>query len=177
MKKVSISSEVKIAQRIFIVRGEKIIMDFDLAIMYQVETKYLKRQVRRNISRFPPDFMFKLTASEYKIIRSQNGTIEISGQGKFSKYLPMAFSEQGVAMLSGLLNAPRAIKINISIMRAFVRLRKLIDANRTLADKIDKLERKFKTNTKKQVQKFDLVFKAIRQLMVTPNPPRQKIGY
>ena len=114
-------------------------LDRDLAELYGVETKQLKRQVRRNIERFPEDFMFVLTSKEYKIIRCQSGTLE---KGQHAKYLPMAFTEQGVAMLSGVINSKRAIQANIAIMRAFVKMRELLSTNKKLAQKLEELEKR-----------------------------------
>lgn len=165
--------EENIVHRIFFVRGEKVMLDFDLAEMYDVETKYLKRQVRRNIKRFPEDFMFELTDEEFQNLRSQIGTSSWGGM----RYPPYAFTEQGVAMLSGILNSSRAVEVNIAIMRTFVHLRKLIDTNRNLADKIDKLESKLKDKTEKYDKDIALIFEAIRQLMQPPNPPRKRIGF
>jgi ORF6N domain. len=114
-----------IQSKIYEIRGYKVMLDFDLAEIYQVETKRLKEQVRRNIGRFPPDFMFELTKEEYNYLRSQIATLEV-GRGKYSKYLPFAFSELGVAMLSSVLRSDIAIKMNINIMRAFVAIRQII---------------------------------------------------
>ncbi|MBI2966216.1 MAG: ORF6N domain-containing protein [Bacteroidetes bacterium] len=169
--------EENIIRQIYFIRGEKVMLDFDLAQLYQVETKYLKRQVRRNIERFPEDFMFELTKEEYRLLRSQIGSLENIGKGKYSKYLPYAFTEQGIAMLSGILNSSIAVEVNIAIMRTFVHLRKLIDSNRNLAEKIDKLESKLKEKTEKYDKDIALIFEAIRQLMQPPNPPRKRIGF
>jgi ORF6N domain. len=123
--------EVQIIQnKIYEIRGCKVMLDFDLAEMYQVETKRLNETVKRNIKRFPPDFMFKLTSIEYNFLRSQIATLENQippdGRGKYSKYLPTAFTQEGVSMLSGLLNSDVAIQVNIAIMRAFVAVRQLL---------------------------------------------------
>ncbi len=113
----------EIVSKIFIVRGEKVMIDSDLAELYDVETKYLKRQVRRNIDRFPDDFMFEITSKEYADLRSQIGTLK---RGQHSKYPPMVFTEQGVAQLSGVINSERAIKVNIQIIRLFTKMRMLL---------------------------------------------------
>jgi phage regulator Rha-like protein len=125
---------------IYLVRGQKVMLDADLAELYGVETKYLKRQVRRNINRFPEDFMLRLSVSEAKFSRCQNVTLK---RGQNVKYIPYVFTEQGVAMLSSVLNSERAININIAIMRAFVRIRHLIDSNKEFAQKLSQLERKY----------------------------------
>ncbi|HPW64345.1 MAG TPA: ORF6N domain-containing protein [Cyclobacteriaceae bacterium] len=143
-----------IATKILFLRDEKVLLDADLALLYGVETKVLKQAVRRNIDRFPPDFMFELTHEEFANLRSQFVTSSWGGQ----RYPPFAFTEQGVAMLSGILNSPRAIETNIAIMRTFVALRKLMESNQDLATKIRQLERKYD-------QRFKLVFDTIQQLI------------
>ena len=144
-----------IATKILFLRGEKVLLDADLGMLYGVETKYLKRQVRRNIDRFPEDFMFELSQQEYETLRSQSGTLK---KGQHAKYLPFAFTEQGVAMLSGVLKSPRAIDTNIAIMRTFVALRRWMESNKELAAKIRQLEKKYD-------QRFKIVFDAIQQLI------------
>ena len=116
--------ELQIIQnKIHEIRGQRVMLDFDLAEMYETETKRLKEAVRRNLNRFPPDFMFEISVAEYHSLRTQFATLEKAGRGKHSKYLPFAFTEQGVAMLASILNSPKAIEINISIVRAFIALR------------------------------------------------------
>ena len=136
-----------IQSRIYEIRGQKVILDYDIALLYETETKILKQSVRRNISRFPPDFMFELTKTEFQALRSQIVTLE-TGRGKYSKYLPFAFTEQGVAMLASILNSPKAIEVNIAIVRAFVFIRQYALSHKDLTDKLRKLEarynRKFK---------------------------------
>lgn len=131
--------ELQIIQsKIYEIRGMRVMLDYDLAEMYQVETKNLKRSVRRNIERFPEDFMFELTKEEYEFLRCNFGTLENSGRGQYAKYLPFAFTEQGIAQLSSVLNSPLAIQVNISIIRAFVALRQYAlgytELNRKLED-------------------------------------------
>jgi hypothetical protein len=153
-----------IGQLIKIIRGRKVLLDADLAQLYEVETKAMNRAVRRNIDRFPEDFMFQLTREEF--LRCQIGPS--SGHGG-RRYYPLAFTEQGVAMLSGILNSPRAIQVNIAIMRTFVRLREILSTNKALAKKLADIETKM-TNHDKQ---FEIVFEAIGQLM-SPNKKNQK---
>ncbi|MBI1975889.1 MAG: ORF6N domain-containing protein [Candidatus Omnitrophica bacterium] len=156
----------RIEQRIFLVRGHKVMLDRDLAELYGVATKYLTRQVRRNIDRFPGDFMFILVREEYqKLLRCQFGSLE---KGKYSKYLPYVFTEQGIAMLSGVLRSTRAVQVNIAIMRAFVRLRQLLVAHKELAERLAELERKVGTNS----TKIRNIFKVIRQMMEPPPGPK-----
>ena len=144
----------RVESRIFLLRGEKVILDSDLAELYAVETKALNRTTKRNRERFPEDFMFQLTPEEAANLRCQFGTSSYGGR----RYLPYAFTEQGVAMLSGLLNSPRAITVNIGIMRAFVRLRQMISSSTELARKLAALEKKYDAQ-------FKIVFDAIRELM------------
>ncbi|MCC6724966.1 MAG: ORF6N domain-containing protein [Saprospiraceae bacterium] len=129
-----------IQQKIHEIRGHKVMLDFDLAEMYGTETRLLKLAVRRNIQRFPDDFMFELTKEEFNILRSQFVILEPLGKGKHSKYLPFAFTEQGVAMLSSVLNSERAIEVNIGIMRAFVAIRRYALTYTELAQRLTELE-------------------------------------
>jgi hypothetical protein len=156
-----------VQRRIITVRGEKVMLDRDLADLYRVETKQLKRAVRRNIRRFPIDFMFELTKEEYSALRGQIGTLK---RGEHSKYLPMAFTEQGVAMLSSVLNSGQAIEVNILIMRAFVRLRQMAVAHKDLLQKVEAMEKKYD-------QQFQIVFEAIKRLMAPTEKPPKKIGF
>ena len=168
-KKALVPTEVIVTKIIFL-RGEKVLLDRDLAELYGVETKQLKRAVRRNLPRFPSDFMFELTREEYNSLRSQFGTLK---RGAHSKYLPFAFTEQGVAMLSSVLNSDRAIEVNIAIMRAFVQLRKMIASNEELARKLEELEKRLE----KHDEDIGLIFEAIRELMSPPDTPPKKIGF
>jgi hypothetical protein len=159
----------RIERAILLIRGRKVMLDADLASLYGVETRVLVQAVRRNLGRFPEDFMFQLSKEEVDFLRSQIVTLK-RGRGQHSKYLPYAFTEQGVAMLSSVLRSPRAIQVNIEIMRAFVRLRQMLASHAELARKLDALEQKY------DVQ-FKAVFDAIRQLMVPPEPKRRPIGF
>ena len=141
-------------------------LDRDLAELYGVETKQLKRAVRRNFTRFPKDFMFELTKQELDNLRSQFGTSSWGG----TRYPPMAFTEQGVAMLSSVLNSERAVQVNIEIMRAFVRIRQMISAHKDIERRLDALEERYD-------EQFKVVFDAIRALMEPPEEPRKKIGF
>ena len=124
------------------IRGKRVILDYELAKLYEVETKALKQAVRRNIDRFPEDFMFQLTKEEWKLLRTQSVTLEI-GKGHYPKYLPFAFTEQGVAMLSAVLNSQRAIQASIQIMRAFVLMRQWALEYQDLQEKLTDLEKRF----------------------------------
>ena len=152
---------------ILFVRGHKVVLARDLAELYGVTTGNLNKAVKRNIDRFPNDFMFQLTAEEYKSLRFQNGILE---KGQHSKYLPYAFTEQGVAMLSSVLRGKRAAQVNIEIMRAFVRLRRMLSVHKDLEHKLTVLEQKYD-------EQFKVVFDAIRALMAPPAKPRKKIGF
>jgi hypothetical protein len=166
-KMIKISIEW-IEQAIFLIRGQKVLIDADLAQLYGVETKILNKAVKRNLDRFPEDFMFQLTAEESKNLRFQFGTSKKQRGGR--RYLPYAFTEQGVAMLSGVLNSPRAVKVNVEIMRAFVRLRQLLATHTDLERKLSALEQKYD-------EQFKVVFDAIRALMTPPEKTRKKIGF
>ncbi len=159
----------RIRQSILLIRGERVLLDADLAEMYGVETKVLTQAVRRNIERFPADFMFQLSAEEFADLKRHFGT---SNQWGGRRYPPYAFTEQGVAMLSSVLRSPRAVAVNIEIMRAFVRLRQMLTSNAELARKLDALERKYDAQ-------FKVVFDAIRQLMKPPEQAtgRRRIGF
>ncbi len=159
-----------IVSKILFIRGERILLDRDLSKLYGVKTKALKQAVRRNIKRFPDDFMIELTKEESLSLRSQNVTLK---RGQHSKYLPFAFTEKGVAMLSSVLNSEHAIEVNIAIMRAFVYLRKKIASNAELAHKLAELERHLKDHDE-QIQS---IFEAIGQLMAPPERSRKKIGF
>jgi hypothetical protein len=169
-----------ITGKIKIVRGVKVLLDSDLAIMYGIETRILKQAVRRNIDRFPDDFMFQLEKGEWHSLRSQiviinkEGEPDTSHRGKHPKYLPYVFTEQGVAMLSSVLKSKRAVHANIAIMRAFVKLREIISANRELAARFDELERKFERHD----EEIAAIFEAIRELMAAPEEKSKKrIGF
>ncbi|MFT4179054.1 MAG: ORF6N domain-containing protein [Thermomonas sp.] len=148
------------------IRGEKVMLDDDLAVLYGVEVRVLNQAVKRNIERFPDDFMFQISEDELQNLRSQIVTSSWGGR----RYQPYAFTEQGVAMLSGVLKSPRAIAVNIEIMRAFVRMRRILAENKELARQLAALERKYD-------DQFKIVFEAIRQLMTPPEPKRRPIGF
>src|SRR5207244_5758437 len=189
MSKQVISAE-QIVRRIFYFRGEKVLLDFDLATLYGVATKALNQAVKRNRERFPDDFMFQLTTEEVLTLRSQTVISSIQGTGnqeittnwsqivtssrkhRGTKYRPYAFTEEGIAMLSSVLHSERALKVNIAIMRAFVKLRGMLDTNRELARKFAELERR----VGKQDEEIAAILEAIRQLMAPPERPRPQIG-
>ena len=160
----------RIENSILLIRKEKVILDEDLAFLYGVSTKVLIQAVKRNIDRFPPDFMFQLGKEEFASLRSQFVTSKRKSARGGRRYPPYAFTEQGVAMLSSVLNSPRAVKVNIEIMRAFVRLRKILTSHVYLARKLEALEKKYDAQ-------FRGVFEAIRQLMAPPAAPQKKIGF
>jgi len=158
----------RIQQAIYRIRGQNVMLDRDLASLYGVPTKALKQAVRRNLERFPDDFMFVLDTAEFQIWRSQFVTSK--GDRKGLRYPPMAFTEQGVAMLSSVLKSRRAVHVNIAIMRTFVHLRQMLASNAELARKLEELEKKYDAQ-------FKVVFDAIRALMTPPEPKRKRIGF
>lgn len=163
----------RIAQSILLLRGQKVILDADLATLYGVPTKRLNEQVRRNPARFPEDFSFQLTAEEVETLRSQDATSKPTRGGR--RYRPLAFTEQGVAMLSSVLNSDRAIEVNVAIMRTFVKLRELLATHQGLATKLEQHDRKLGQHD----EQLRMVFEAIRQLM-SPSKPAddgRRIGF
>jgi hypothetical protein len=170
MKSSPLPSVERIESRILVIRGQKVMLDASLAGLYAVTTKALNQAVKRNLVRFPGDFMFQLTAEEATLLRSQSVTLK-TGRGRHRKYQPYAFTEQGVAMLSSVLRSERAVLVNVEIMRAFVRLRRMLETHADLARKLAALERKYDAQ-------FKSVFDAIRELMAPPDPkPRRRIGF
>ncbi len=158
-----------IVSKIYLIRGQKILLDADLAALYRVETKHLKRQVKRNIERFPEDFMFELTPEEVENLRCQFGTSSWGG----TRYAPMAFTEQGVSMLSSVLSSPIAIQVNIRIIRIFHKMREFLLTHQDLLIKVDELERKVGT----QDEQIQLIFEYLREFMQKPDQERSLIGY
>ncbi|MFH0991452.1 MAG: ORF6N domain-containing protein [bacterium] len=157
-----------IEKRILLIRGQKVMLDRDLAELYCVTTKRLKEQVRRNRKRFPPDFMLELTDEEFAVLRPHFATSKKTRGG--TRYTPYAFTEQGVAMLSSVLHSDRAVQVNIEIMRAFVRIRELLSTHKDFAGKLEQLEKKYDAQ-------FKVVFEAIRQLMIPPEKSKREIGF
>ncbi len=161
-----------IVSKIVFIRDEKVMLDRDLAELYGVETGALNRAVKRNTERFPEDFMFQVTGDEEaEVLRCQTGISKPGRGGR--RYLPYVFTEQGVAMLSSVLNSKRAIDVNIAIMRAFVQLRKMITSNNKLARKLAELEQHLESHD----EQIQAIFEAIRQLMTPPAKPRKNIGF
>jgi ORF6N domain len=158
---------LRVERSIHLVRGDKVILDEDLAELYGVEVKRLNEQVKRNLDRFPADFMFQLTNQEFTNLKSQSAT---SSQWGGRRTPPYAFSEQGVAMLSSVLHSPQAVQVNIEIMRTFVRLRRMLASHAELAERLEQLEQKYDTQ-------FRAVFDAIRQLMADPSSKNKQIGF
>ncbi len=158
-----------IAHRIAIVRGIKVLLDSDLAELYEIKTKVLLQAVKRNDSRFPPDFMFQLSSDEFANLRSQFVTSSWGGR----RHAPYAFTEQGVAMLSSVLNSPRAVAVNIEIMRTFVRLREVLASGRELAEKLALLEKRVDKNDKA----ISAILDAIRELISPAVPKKPPIGF
>jgi hypothetical protein len=190
MKKPIVSRSIipseRIEQSILFIRGQKVMLDEDLAKLYDVETKKLIQAVRRNIDRFPFDFMFQVSKEEFIILRSQFATSNKHSEGREEslrsqivtskkgrggrRHLPYVFTEQGVFMLSSVLRSKRAVAVNVEIIRAFVRLRRMLESHKDLAKKLSKLEKKYDAH-------FKVVFDAIRKLMTSPDPKRPPIGF
>jgi hypothetical protein len=168
-----------IEQRIYLIRGHKVMLDQDLAELYEVETKVLNQAVKRNLARFPEDFMFQLDKAEFDSLRSQFVTSNKSKGGR--RYLPYVFTEQGIAMLSSVLNSEKAIQVNIAIMRTFVQMRKLLVTNEELARRIDELEKNTNTRLKKHDDQIRAIFEAIKKLIKATIPkttePTRQIGF
>ena len=167
MTGVNLLSQESIGSKILWLRQEKVLLGADLAELYGVETRALNQAVKRNRERFPADFMFRLTGKEVELLVSQN---VIPHPGRLGGALPYAFTEQGVAMLSGVLKSPRAVAVNIEIMRAFVQLRGMLASNAALSRKLAALERRYD-------EQFKIVFDAIRQMMAPPEPKKRRIGF
>ncbi len=162
----------RIERAILVARGEKVMLDSDLAALYGVTTKALVQAVKRNLARFPPDFMFRISNDELRALRSQIVTSNGSGGRGGRRYAPYAFTEHGVAMLSSVLRSKRAVKVNIEIMRAFVRVRAMLASSAVLARKLAGLEKKYDG-------RFRVVFRALHDLMnpAVPDPSRRRIGF
>ena len=163
----------RITSRIYLIRKEKVLLDSDLAELYKVQTKVLLQSVKRNKTRFPPDFMFQLSKHEFQVLRSQIVTSSWGG----SRYLPRAFTEQGVAMLSSVLKSDWAIQVNIAIMRAFVQMRKFLLSNEELAKKLKNLDEEMKNGLAKQQQEINFILRTIDELMEEEEKPKRRIGF
>lgn len=165
-----------IENRILLIRGQKVMIDKDLANLYGVETFNLNKAVKRNLSRFPQDFMFQLNKKEFKNLIFQNGISSVQVGNKDwggTRKLPYAFTEQGVAMLSSVLHSERAVQVNILIMRAFVKLREILSTHKELAQKLKDLELKLETHD----EQITAIFEAINQLLAPPQSPKKKMGF
>lgn len=169
-KDASLIPSETIKGRIVLIRAQRVMLDADLAVLYGVETKALKRAVNRNLDRFPEDFMFRLSAEEHERLRYHFGTLK---RGEHSKYLPYAFTEHGVAMLSSVLRSPQAVQVNIRIMRAFARMRHVLAAHKELALKLEQLEAKVGTHD----EELALIFEALKQLTAPPDKKKHPIGF
>ena len=184
-----IITATRIAQSIYLLRSQRVMLDYDLAALYGVEARVLNQAVKRNASRFPKDFMFQISAEEMELVsqfvtsptkggpekRVKNSSqfVMSSRKHRGKRYRPYAFTEQGVAMLSSVLKSERAVKVNIAIMRAFVKMRETLETNRELARKFSELEKR----VGKHDEKIGAILEAIRQLMAPPTKPRREIGF
>ena len=186
MSAVALLAPEAITLRIATVRGQRVIVDADLAALYGVETKRFNEAVKRNLAKFPADFMLQLTADEWAALRSQFATLNDgrAGRGQHRKYLPYAFTEHGAIMAATILSSPRAIEVSVYVVRAFVRMRELAVTHSDLAKRLSELEEKtealamshdtFSRNTRTQLKQ---VFDALRELMTPPDPPKRPIGF
>ncbi len=165
--KTSLIPQESIEDKILLIRGKKVMLDRDLASLYGITTGNLNKAVRRNIDRFPEDFMFQLSKNEYDSLRFQFGILK---KGQHSKYLPQVFTQDGVAMLSSVLNSQKAIQVNIQIMRTFTKLREMMMSYKELQKKIVAIEEKYD-------KQFKVVFDALRSLIEPPEKPKKRIGY
>ena len=161
-----------VMNKIYLIREQKVMLDMDLAELYGIETKRLKEAVRRNPARFPSDFMFELSLEEWNSLRSQIATLK-AGRGQHPKYRPFAFTEQGVAMLSSVLNSETAIRVNIQIIRVFTKMREMILTHKDILLQLEKIEKKL-TNHDEDIA---LIFEYLKQLLNAPQLPRRKIGF
>lgn len=161
-----------VMNKIYLIRGQKVMIDTDLAELYGVETKRLKEAVRRNIVRFPEDFMFELTLAESESLRTQFATLK-TGRGKHAKYKPFAFTEQGVSMLSGVLKSETAVRVHIQIIRVFAKMRELLLTHKDILLQLEKIEKKLSGHD----EDIKLIFQYLKQLLNPPQPPRRKIGF
>ncbi|HRI25443.1 MAG TPA: ORF6N domain-containing protein [Ferruginibacter sp.] len=167
--KIPVIPDELVITKIYLIREQKVMLDFDLSILYKVETKRLNEQVNRNIDRFPGDFMFRLTKREYENLRSQIATSRWGG----TRYMPLAFTEQGVAMLSSVLNSPTAIAVNIQIIRVFTKMRALLLTHKDILLQLEKMEKKLG----KHDEQIALVFEYLKKLLSPPQEPRPRIGF
>lgn len=158
----------RIERKIYVIRGERVMLDSDLAEIYDVTTKRFNEQVKRNLNRFPEDFMFQLTKEEYESLRSQIATSKTGRGGR--RYLPYVFTEHGAIMAANILNSERAVEASVQVVRAFVKLRQMLASNAELAKKVEALEKKYDAQ-------FKVVFDAIRKLMLPPDAPKRNIGF
>ncbi len=158
-----------IEKKIYLVRGQKVMLDSDLAELYGVTTKRLNEQVRRNVDRFPDDFMFQLSTDEFEALRSQIATLK-QGRRQHRKHLPSVFTQHGALMAAGVLNTPRAVEVSIYVVRALIKLREMIASHKDLARRLDEMEQRYDSQ-------FKVVFDAIRALIAEPAPKEKKIGF
>ncbi|SEA51912.1 ORF6N domain-containing protein [Arachidicoccus rhizosphaerae] len=165
-------TDESIMSKIYVVRGQKVMMDSDLAALYGVETKVFNQAVKRNYARFPEDFAFRVTNEEFEALRSQIVTLK-KGRGQHSKYLPMVFSESGVAMLSSVLSSELAIKVNIQIIRIFNKMREMWLTHKDILLKLEELENKVSGHDRE----IQVIFEYLKELLNPPQPPRRRIGF
>ena len=176
MTETGLVTPESVERAIIVLRGRRVILDSELATLYGVTVSVFNQAVKRNMERFPADFAFQLTRGEYESLRSQIVILK-AGRGAHRKYLPYVFTEHGAVMAASVLNSPKAVEMSVEVVRAFVRLRQLLAANRQLAARVDDLERKMNQSNAAHSKNIGTLFDAVRNLMTAPEKPKRQIGF
>ena len=176
MTETGLVTPESVERAIIVLRGRRVILDSELAALYGVTVSVFNQAVKRNMERFPADFAFQLTREEYESLRSQIVILK-AGRGAHRKYLPYVFTEHGAVMAASVLNAPKAVEMSVEVVRAFVRLRQILAANRQLAARVDDLERKMNQSNAAHSKNIGTLFDAVRSLMTAPEKPKRQIGF
>jgi aromatic ring-opening dioxygenase LigB subunit len=176
MTETGLVTTESVERAIIVLRGRRVILDSELAILYGVTVSVFNQAVKRNMERFPADFAFQLTREEYESLRSQIVILK-AGRGAHRKYLPYVFTEHGAVMAASVLNSPKAVEMSVEVVRAFVRLRQILAANRQLAARVDDLERKMNQSNAAHSKNIGTLFDAVRRLMTAPEKPKRQIGF
>ena len=176
MTETGLVTTESVERAIIVLRGRRVILDSELAALYGVTVSVFNQAVKRNMERFPADFAFQLTREEYESLRSQIVILK-AGRGAHRKYLPYVFTEHGAVMAASVLNSPKAVEMSVEVVRAFVRLRQILAANRQLAARVDDLERKMNQSNAAHSKNIGTLFDAVRSLMTAPEKPKRQIGF
>jgi aromatic ring-opening dioxygenase LigB subunit len=176
MTETGLVTPESVERAIIVLRGRRVILDSELAALYGVTVSVFNQAVKRNMERFPADFAFQLTREEYESLRSQIVILK-AGRGAHRKYLPYVFTEHGAVMAASVLNSPKAVEMSVEVVRAFVRLRQILAANRQLAARVDDLERKMNQSNAAHSKNIGTLFDAVRRLMTAPEKPKRQIGF